>query len=230
VEGVVILGSILLAFGIEAWWAEQQERAEEQLTLGALRTEFLQAKAELEYRLGFHRRIEGSVSSAVATLQRAREDGASSVSIPDTVLAWSYVPPTTQLSVATLDGLIQSGQLGILLDRELRNALSAWVHLLDEMTEGEVRSVDYVQSQLDPVLRNRVDVSRFVDTKLVRGLIDGNPPRADVNRESRMPADLETLGVFAVRLSIIEHVIEEFPPVQDEADRILRLIERSLWP
>ncbi len=29
VEGVVIVGSILLAFGIQAWWDERQERGEE---------------------------------------------------------------------------------------------------------------------------------------------------------------------------------------------------------
>ena len=63
VEGVVIVASILLAFGIEAWWDGVQERAEEQLTLRALRVEFLEAKAELEYRLNFHQRIEGSVGS-----------------------------------------------------------------------------------------------------------------------------------------------------------------------
>ena len=35
VEGVVIVGSILLAFGIQAWWDERQERREEtELLLG----------------------------------------------------------------------------------------------------------------------------------------------------------------------------------------------------
>jgi hypothetical protein len=39
VEGVVIVGSILLAFGIDAWWEERQERAEETALLLALRAE-----------------------------------------------------------------------------------------------------------------------------------------------------------------------------------------------
>ena len=39
-EGVVIVGSILLAFGIEAWWDGMQERAEEQVVLLALQEEF----------------------------------------------------------------------------------------------------------------------------------------------------------------------------------------------
>ncbi len=44
VEGVVIVASILLAFGIQAWWEETQERVEEQEILGgdlkALASEF----------------------------------------------------------------------------------------------------------------------------------------------------------------------------------------------
>ncbi len=36
VEGVVIVGSILLAFGLQAWWEGRQERAEERQALEAL--------------------------------------------------------------------------------------------------------------------------------------------------------------------------------------------------
>lgn len=38
VEGVVIVGSILLAFGIEAWWDGVQREKEEQAVLGELRS------------------------------------------------------------------------------------------------------------------------------------------------------------------------------------------------
>ena len=40
VEGVVIVGSILMAFGIEAWWDGAQERAEEAQLLASLAEEF----------------------------------------------------------------------------------------------------------------------------------------------------------------------------------------------
>ena len=36
VEGVVIVGSILLAFGIQAWWDDRQEREEEGRILAGL--------------------------------------------------------------------------------------------------------------------------------------------------------------------------------------------------
>ena len=53
-EAAVIVASILAAFALERWWDARLERAEEQLTLGALQVEFLEAKAELERHLNFH--------------------------------------------------------------------------------------------------------------------------------------------------------------------------------
>ena len=42
-EGAVIVASILLAFGIEAWWDGRQERAEERDALEALAADFVVA-------------------------------------------------------------------------------------------------------------------------------------------------------------------------------------------
>lgn len=46
-EGLVIVASILLAFGIDAWWDRAQERREELGYLVALHSEFEQAAEEL---------------------------------------------------------------------------------------------------------------------------------------------------------------------------------------
>ena len=48
VEGVVIVGSILLAFGIEAWWDGVQERVEERQALEALARDFESAAEEID--------------------------------------------------------------------------------------------------------------------------------------------------------------------------------------
>ena len=45
VEGVVIVGSILLAFGIQAWWDGLQEREEEREVLIGLEAEFVDLQA-----------------------------------------------------------------------------------------------------------------------------------------------------------------------------------------
>ncbi len=47
VEGVVIVASILLAFGIEAWWDGVQDRAEEHEILLGLRVEFVDHRSKI---------------------------------------------------------------------------------------------------------------------------------------------------------------------------------------
>ena len=57
---MVIVGSILLAFGIDAAWEERQERARESEILNALLPEFHNNRRLL---LRYHSRHEGSVEA-----------------------------------------------------------------------------------------------------------------------------------------------------------------------
>lgn len=56
VEGAVIVASIMLAFGVDAWWQERQEGAKEQAVLVALRSELLDARQAFESQLGLLRK------------------------------------------------------------------------------------------------------------------------------------------------------------------------------
>jgi len=54
VEGVVIVLSILLAFAIDAWWSERQERIEEAEILLGLKQEFTDTRIVLEQQISKH--------------------------------------------------------------------------------------------------------------------------------------------------------------------------------
>ena len=47
------------------------------------------------------------------------------------------------------------------------------------------------------------------------------------NAISRVPADMDILGVVATRYALLDHGIDEYPPVYAELDRLLELIERA---
>ncbi len=227
-EAFVIIASILAAFALDRWWDARQDRREELLVLEALQDEFLQAKAELDERLGLHQRIENSIRSTLIVLEQAHRRGQAAVSMPDTALAWAYVPPTTQLSLGTLSGLTDSGRLGLLRDRQLRIVLSSLETVLGELTEEETRAQGHVHNHLDPVVRRRIDISPFVSNEIIVALLAGDHNGPEFARETRLPVDTEMIGVFAVRLAVVQHLIDEFPPVFVTVDSILRHIESSL--
>lgn len=222
VEGFVIVASILAAFALDRWWESVRARREEQQVLQGLDAEFRAARDQLENSLALHERILRSVELVRGELDRAITDGSSFVVVPDTSLALLYIPPTTQLTLGTLDGLVGSARLGVIRDRELRSSLASWGSTLDELTEEELASRQYVNTELDRALRDRMNVNPF------RWVFsDGTLEARDMGSTSRVPAEAEILGVVASRYALLDHCIDEFPPVLDELDRLLELIARS---
>jgi len=226
-QAVVIVVSVLTAFGLDRWWEARRSAAEERQVLIGLQVEFRDAKELLGTNRSWHEHTETAVAQALRQLRDARARGQSYVSVSDTLLAWTYVPPTTGPILGTLEGLISSGRLGILRDRELRTALASWGTVLQDLTEDEVAARDYVTLHLDPTLRSRADVTPFrivLQTPLPLEVVT----EAEVMGKTSLPTDLETIGVLAGRLFVVGHAVEEFGPVQRHVDRILTLISKSL--
>ena len=218
----MIVASILAAFALDRWWDSVRARREEQQVLQALDVEFRAARDQLENSLALHQRILHSVEFVREELDTAVRDGSPVAVLPDTSLALLYIPPTTQLTLGTLDGLVGSARLGVIRNTELRSSLASWGSTLDELTEEEWASRQYVNTELDRAFRSRVNVKPF------RWVFsDGTLDAGDMGSTSSVPAEVEILGVVASRYALLDHGIEEFPPVLDELDRLLELIARS---
>ncbi len=229
-EALVIVASILAAFALDRWWDARSDRVDERATLQALQSEFLAARAELDFRAAFHGRIVHSIRTTLGSVREAYAQGMSLATVPDTALGWAWITPTTQLALGTLDGLLATGRLSLLRDLELRAALSGWAGVLGELTEEEERALAHVDNQFDPALRRRMDISRFVNNAQYTAQLDGATHAPGFDLTSHVPVDLEVIGVFTMRLAILDHLVDEFPPVFEAADSILALIDRSLGP
>ena len=72
-----------------------------------------------------------------------------SVPFDDAIYA-SMVPVTTDLGSSVSDSLISAGRLEIISDTRLRNALSGWDRVVDEVVDGQLYSSDLVRDHLFP--------------------------------------------------------------------------------
>ncbi len=123
VEGLAIILSILLAFGIDAAWDASQERAKEREYLAALRVEMVLASEELAEDHGRRDRWLAWSDSIL--------DEASGRTVPDSVVnVWiqqvgmlmtRFFPPS-----AVLNDLLSSGSLSILTSTDVRFSLLAY--------------------------------------------------------------------------------------------------------
>ena len=136
-EGCVIVASILLAFGIDAQWELSRERADAEVLLELLRSDFAATVAEAErvyanHAGGLHAAEqliftaeEGSLTPADAS----RVDRHLSVMM---VSGASFDPP-----LGTVRSLIQSGRLSQIADPTVTAMLTAWPSEVEDLKQQE---------------------------------------------------------------------------------------------
>ena len=134
-EGAVIVASILLAFGIEAWWSEHQEAARRDALMEDLQAELVTNAVSLEDALERQRlraqRFEILLNELTETAVGLGVDSVRALQES------ARVNPSWDESRGILNLLIQSGDLTLLENRELRARLAGL----------ESRATDYLSNQ-----------------------------------------------------------------------------------
>jgi hypothetical protein len=151
-EVVAIVGSILLAFAIDAAWESAQEGRLAQEALVSLRAEFEAERAEVA-RHGARWREVGLATARL--LEALGEDQAPSPAVADTLIMRFMTPTTFDAAEGTLSALISSGDIDLIGDRELRNGLSAWAGIVRELNDNEIAMREFLLMVMAPFLASQ---------------------------------------------------------------------------
>ena len=184
VEAAAIVVSILLAFAIDAWWAEKNERNVEHEALRALHSDFKTSRDNIESVI---RSLEDGRASFArfqsATPAELTEINTDAVGpIISSLLKNNTFDPVT----ATLDALANDGRLGLISDSQVLRQLSSWRRDLDniadisfELRTESVRMRRAMESHGGPFRRWR----RGLDDRSILPLADGES-LADLRRDA----------------------------------------------
>ncbi len=150
VEAAAIVGSILLAFAIDAWWDEIGDRRSERAVLEALDAEFKKNQELLNEQIDvYHRRA--SAASALLSL------GSSATNLEPDILnshwRWVIRGGTYDPSTGVLDAAVSSGNITVIRDPELRVALANWPSLVVDLNDVENLVTNLIFNQLVPWIR-----------------------------------------------------------------------------
>ena len=145
VEGVVIVGSILLAFGIEAWWDDRADRQTELTILGELHTALSADFEFLENTLDEFRRIE---SRTEIILSHMRSGAPYSDSL-DAYFGAVYGYQGGETNKAGYESLKSQG-LGLISDDGLRSHVARVYEQTYPSAEG---SIEFERSVILDLLR-----------------------------------------------------------------------------
>jgi len=228
VEGVVIVGSILLAFGLQAWWDESRERVEEQQILQGLQEEFRQHQAYVSRRL----EINEGTRRGIETLQRfsgdSVRDSAGGVEVVEAIRSIAVSPPATQLRGAVLEGLIGSGRLELIRDRRLRDELGRW-SLLAVGAEGQDESVNrFVMEQLFPHIASLdVPLSDALSPG-PEGIFFGDISVGVPGEYDAILNDQEFFNLLSIRRLWLTGTHRRYTSAGEAADGVLALIAENL--
>ena len=151
VEGVVIVVSILLAFGIEAWWDGVQEREEVRRDLVNVAQELTENRERVLIEIEWMERLSAGSAAIVEILESAQASG--EASLPDTLSFLGTTNPSTlNASLGALDALIASGRLARIEDPRLRRGLAGLRDQIEDATETQLTLLDDTRTYLMPLL------------------------------------------------------------------------------
>jgi len=151
VEGVVIVGSILLAFGIEAWWTNKQERDQEARVLGAVLVALRNNTEHLDFFTSLH---EQQLARVVVLLDAAANGGSGlSADSLDHLLAGLSGATIPVYERGALDAALAS--LDLIENRVMRRRLAQLSRRWDELSEFEKQEAELVRDLWMPLVRAR---------------------------------------------------------------------------
>lgn len=221
-EAVLIVASILFAFGIDAWWNERQERIEETEILLGLKQEFALSRATLVRQLAYNSDGLDAMEALLAATDR--DSWKSDELTVDEALGLLIGPPTTDLGSGVLDALVSAGRIQVLSNTELRIKLAAWEGVFEEVRDDEIIGRNFVFDRVIPYLiRWGVPLTRAFDYVRIqsRMSIEDDPVAL-----SRLLADPEFQTILDVRYGFKSHTTIEYESALEAVDEILFEIDR----
>jgi len=230
-EGAAIVVSILLAFSIEAWWADYQDRGEEQEILLGLKSEFEQNLALIEIELSYRNAVIGAIlkifDSSVA--QTSIEPEILDELIGD-VTWWKNI----EYSRGAIDGLLQSGRLLLIENEDLRRVLASMPSKYDFTSRAELNDRYTTVNVVIPYLNTHASLSQIANTMAKGRPGTGQAPTPPVYPASEpqdhtgLLRDPEFLGTLVQEHWNHLEAVTAYKSLKTELENGLRLIDREL--
>jgi len=160
VEVAAIIASILLAFSIDAWWDDQQDREDEQVILLSLHEELVGLEEYWpwldQYVGGINESAKNLLASAVGGNQTLSE-GEFDRLLAD--LTWFVM--ASDLDLPVLESLVLGGDLSLISDRSLRQKLRVWKGGHDNLKERLRHQKQFFDNRFMPYLDKNVSLQQI---------------------------------------------------------------------
>lgn len=161
-EGLTIVVSIILAFSIDAWWDERQERRDEIEILERLLME-LSVNIERIDRVMVNRARKLDYAVALFDqIENAQDQGEETINVPTMMLMHLVDSSTFEADIPVLEGIIRSARLEIIENANILTAVARWESGLRNYTEVALRERQNTDNRFIPSLYERGDTAQVL--------------------------------------------------------------------
>lgn len=221
-EFVVIVASILVAFGLDAWWESRLQADETAAQLATLHDEFTTNRQDLAV---LRERLEALRTAVVSLLPRI-SPGAKLLPLDElnAMMDMSFRLGAIELRTGSVQALLASGRLAMIPDTHLQALLAAWPAQTAELAwqtrllEGNREAiVDYLHDKVPTleIAQKTGQMKRY--------------PRSDFTVNSAVvQRDMRLEGMFGNRGMMIEDTDVIVIDLVERSERIIARIEALL--
>ena len=153
VEAAAIVASILLAFAIQAWWEEQQEKRDEKTYLTSLRQELIRGLDSVAEHEGVHKEV---LDANVALINQIQDESRTSVESLHYMFSLLSRPTDLRLPRAVFDDLVSSGGTQLIRSDDLRIALALYGRTLVRFQPSNDAAWATWEQRIQPYLEGRI--------------------------------------------------------------------------
>lgn len=226
-EGLLIVLSILLAFGIEAWWSERGERHAAVEALQGLRDDFVENLGRLASAKSEHVEIRDA-SVRLLAMTGPEADVTVSDLVMDTLVIALIGGPKVFPVTATYDALIASGQIDLLESAALRRELASWSTVIADLGEVEREARAQMDQRLLPFLWDYVPVVTLDLNVLSEYEGWDLEPSRFPSRYRELLRSIRFENAVEERMNSSRHAIDRVTAAEDVAQSVLALVESEL--
>ena len=226
-EGVLIVLSILLAFGIEAGWNQRGERVAEVEALRGLLDDFTENAERLRATRASHVVIRDAGVRLLAMTGPDATASASDLTL-DTLVMNLIGGPKVFPVTATYDALIASGRIDLLQSAELRRELAQWTALITDLGEIEREARAQMDQRLLPFVWDYVPIVTL-DLNVLPSYEDSELQVSRFPRRyGELLRSLRFENAVEERMNSSRNAIDGIAEAEEAAQRVLSLVQEAM--
>jgi hypothetical protein len=201
-----IVGSILLAFAIDAWWGERKEVIEKNALLESVRSEMLSNRERLETDRVYRQGAMDSAKQLLAAIESGRyEDATTTLDHRLADLTWFS---NEAISTVAVDSLLDGGLIAAVDNERLRHYLVQWPHHVEALRTLQEQDYENLMDEVAPFLGRNASLLQISNEAYVHGRPGDNAgkgpqrvlPLSRVRDHSNLLRNLEFEGLLVRKM------------------------------